>query len=125
MSSDTLGHRIEIARTAKGYSRVQLARRLSIKSATLGNWENDLSEPRANKLSMLAGVLGVTIYWLMTGKGDDTPTEEQLLGTATLQQKLDAAKGVSHRLSVILADLEGDIARLQRRLDEENEEAMA
>ena len=28
------------------------------------------SEPRANRLSMLAGLLGVSVMWLLHGEGD-------------------------------------------------------
>ena len=121
MSANTLGSRIELARVAKGYNQNQLARRLSVKAATLKSWENDNSEPRANKINMLAGVLGVPLYWLMTGKGDGIDEDEHLIGTANLQQKLTQAQAVSQRLTVILHELEGDVMRLQRRLDEEND----
>ena len=48
----------------------QMARRLGVKNATVRDWGDDLSEPRANKLSMMAGLLGVSIVWLLTGEGD-------------------------------------------------------
>lgn len=57
MDHDTLGSRIEQARIAKGYTISQLSRRMAVKPSTLKNWESDRSEPRANKLSMLVGVL--------------------------------------------------------------------
>ncbi len=66
----TFGDRVAGAREATGMTQAQLARRLGIKKSTLVDWENDLSEPRANKLSMLAGVLNVSIIWLLTGEGD-------------------------------------------------------
>lgn len=65
----TFGDRIVAAREALGMSPHDLARRLGIKTQTLVNWEEDRSEPRANKLQMLAGVLNVSIIWLMTGTG--------------------------------------------------------
>ena len=33
-------------------------------------WEDDLSEPRANKLQMVAGILNVSLTWLLNGEGD-------------------------------------------------------
>ncbi len=51
----------------------QLARRLGVKKETVAAWENDLSEPRANKLSMMAGLLNVSIIWLLTGEGEGAP----------------------------------------------------
>ncbi len=121
MAVVTLGNRIENARIAKGYNLTQLARRLAIKSSTLKNWECNNSEPRANKLNMLAGILGVTLYWLMTGENDngENDNEEHLLGTASLMQKLETAQAMSQKLNAILYDMEGDIARLQRQIDVE------
>lgn len=69
LPEDTMGGRIVAAREATGHSTAQLARRLGVKTATLQNWENDRSEPRSNKLTMLAGLLGVTPGWLLTGNG--------------------------------------------------------
>ena len=66
----TFGDRVAGAREATGMTQAQLARRLGVKKATLTAWEQDLSEPRANKLSMMAGLLNVSIMWLLTGEGD-------------------------------------------------------
>lgn len=74
----TFGDRVAGAREAAGMTQAQLARRLGIKKSTLSGWEQDLSEPRANKLSMMAGLLNVSIMWLLTGEGDGTamPAEQ-------------------------------------------------
>ncbi|WP_373280270.1 helix-turn-helix domain-containing protein [Palleronia aestuarii] len=66
----TLGDRLAGARNAVGMSEDELAKRLGVKRATLESWENDLSEPRANRLSMLAGILNVSLRWLLTGEGE-------------------------------------------------------
>ena len=66
----TFGDRVAGAREGAGLSADELARRLGIRSRTLRAWEDDLSEPRANKLQMLAGVTGVSLRWLMTGQGE-------------------------------------------------------
>lgn len=66
----TLGDRITGAREAAGLSQPELARRLGVRLATVRAWEDDQAEPRANKLQMLAGLLGVSIMWLLTGTGD-------------------------------------------------------
>lgn len=66
----TFGDRVAGAREAAGMTQAQLARRLGVKKATLVAWEDDLSEPRANRLSMMAGLLNVSIIWLLTGEGD-------------------------------------------------------
>lgn len=68
--SATFGDRVAGAREATGMTQAQLARRLGIKKSTLSSWEQDMSEPRANKLSMMAGLVNVSIMWLLTGEGD-------------------------------------------------------
>lgn len=72
---DTLGGRIVSAREAVGLTTAQLARRLGVKSVTLQNWETDRSEPRSNKLFMLAGLLNVSPTWLINGLGEP-PSED-------------------------------------------------
>lgn len=66
----TFGDRLAGAREAAGLDRRELARRLGVKLKTLAAWEDDVAEPRANKLQMLAGVLNVSLTWLLTGRGE-------------------------------------------------------
>ena len=68
--SATFGDRLAGAREANLMTQAQLAKNLGIKLATLKAWEQDLSEPRANRLSMLAGLLNVSIMWLLNGEGE-------------------------------------------------------
>lgn len=68
--SATFGDRLAGAREANVMTQAQLAKNLGIKLATLKAWEQDLSEPRANRLSMLAGLLNVSIMWLLNGEGE-------------------------------------------------------
>lgn len=68
--SATFGDRVAAAREAAGMSQEALAKRLGVKLKTLQAWEDDLGEPRANRLSMLAGLLNVSIVWLITGEGE-------------------------------------------------------
>jgi transcriptional regulator with XRE-family HTH domain len=73
----TFGDRVAGAREQAGMTQAELAKRLGVKLKTLKGWENDLSEPRANKLSMMAGLLNVSLLWLLSGEGDgpDAPGE--------------------------------------------------
>ncbi|WP_170560832.1 helix-turn-helix domain-containing protein [Ruegeria atlantica] len=77
--SATFGDRLAGAREAAGMTQAQMARRLGVKKATIAAWENDLSEPRANRLSMMAGMVNVSIMWLLTGEGEgmDAPMEAE------------------------------------------------
>ena len=71
-SSDmaTFGDRIAGAREALGMSQRDLAHRLGVRPETLKGWEEDRSEPRSNRLQILAGILNVSIRWLLTGEGE-------------------------------------------------------
>ncbi|WP_371170789.1 helix-turn-helix domain-containing protein [Aliiroseovarius sp. 2305UL8-7] len=85
----TFGDRLAGAREAVGMSQTELARRLGVKVKTLRGWEEDLNEPRANKLQMLSGLLNVSLRWLLSGEGegvnepqafpDDAPEVRDLL----------------------------------------------
>ena len=66
----TFGDRVAGAREQAGMSQTELSKRMGIKLKTLKSWEDDLSEPRANKLSMMAGILNVSLPWLLTGEGE-------------------------------------------------------
>ncbi len=102
----TFGDRMAAAREAAGMSQAELARRLGVKIKTVMGWEQDTSEPRANKLQMLAGLLNVSITWLLTGEGDgvEPPSEESAL---------------AHDASVVMTEmrqLRGEMGRLNDRL---------
>lgn len=88
----TFGDRLARAREFAGMSQAQLARRLGVKTTTIRNWESDRSEPRANRLQMLAGLVSVSMVWLMSGEGDGGPTmQDQDVGPefAGLRDVLD------------------------------------
>ena len=74
----TFGDRVVGARENSNMTQGQLSRRLGIKLATLQAWEEDRSEPRANKLQMLTGMLNVSLPWLLSGQGigPDEPIQE-------------------------------------------------
>ncbi len=76
--SATFGDRLAAARDKTGMSQAELAKRLGVKKSTMSAWEQDLSEPRANRLSMMAGLLNVSITWLLMGEGEgiDAPNED-------------------------------------------------
>ncbi|MCJ7997911.1 helix-turn-helix domain-containing protein [Rhizobium cremeum] len=92
-SDDTLGGRLSAARDAAGISPDVLAGQLGVPSETLLGWEADRAEPLPTRLLNLAGILGVSPMWLMTGVGigpDDhdrrLPLEAMRLQLAHLDQ---------------------------------------
>ncbi|WP_305987141.1 helix-turn-helix domain-containing protein [Roseibium sp. MMSF_3544] len=109
-SEYTLGERICKARDASGLSTAQLARRLGIKTATLQSWESDRSEPRSNKLVLLAGVLNVSPTWLLVGRGTPPVAEENL------SADLDSMKVALDRIQRQAQALADEIEQLQERL---------
>ena len=115
----TFGDRISAAREASGLNQTQLAKSLGVKLATLKGWEQDLSEPRANKLSMLAGLLNVTVMWLLNGEGegvDDPDTKlviEKGLNDMLLEMRelRTVLKGSSDRLGMLEKRLREQLRR--------------
>ena len=79
--ASTFGDRVCAAREQAGMTQKQLAKRLGVKHSTIISWEQDLSEPRANRLSMLSGILNVSFSWLLTGVGEgvDSPEDQSEL----------------------------------------------
>ena len=65
----TLGGRISMAREISGLSVGQVVKRLGVKATTYEAWEADRSEPRANKLVALAGILNISPPYLLSGLG--------------------------------------------------------
>ena len=109
----TFGDRLTGAREAAGMTQPDLARTLGVRLKTLQHWEEDQVEPRANRLQMLAGMLSVSLSWLLTGQGDGLKgPADGLLQYATLR----AALSDLTRLKAQAADLASDIAQLEHRM---------
>ena len=68
--TSTFGDRLATARDAASLSQTELARRTGVRVASVRSWENDQSEPRANTLQRLSGILGVSLMWLLAGEGE-------------------------------------------------------
>ncbi|WP_298861229.1 helix-turn-helix domain-containing protein [uncultured Sulfitobacter sp.] len=109
----TFGDRVAAARDAAGMTQEVLARRLGVRLKTLQSWENDLSEPRANRLSMLAGLLNVSMMWMINGEGEGLDGAD---GAGVLPA--DAAELLSEMrgLRVELSQSAKHVARLEKRL---------
>ena len=75
-SVSTLGERIGVAREHAGLTEEELAARLAVRRRTVDAWEGDGAEPRANMLTTLAGVLGVSPAWLLSGAGTGVPSPD-------------------------------------------------
>lgn len=109
----TFGDRVAAAREASGMNQAMLAQRIGVRESTLRKWEDDVSEPRANRLSMLAGILNVSMRWLITGEGEgiDGPMT-QAEGTQDLSDILAEMRTLRSELH---AKAEA-VGRLEKRL---------
>lgn len=106
----TFGDRLTAAREQANLSQAELARKLGVKKSTLVSWEDDLNEPRANRLQMVSGMLGVSLKWLLTGEGDDV--EVQADPSATDQALLSEIREIHAQLDTATKRL----ALLEKRL---------
>lgn len=109
----TFGDRLTGAREAAGLSQSDLGKRLGVKIKTIRAWENDQSEPRANKLQMLAGMLGVSIMWMLTGEGEglDGPAKP-----AELPDDIASLLVEMRRMKVEQSRMAEQMGRLEKRL---------
>ena len=109
----TFGDRLAGAREAAGLTQQGLAEKLGVKPSTIAAWEDDLKEPRANRLQMVSGVLSVSMSWLLTGEGEgpDGPDSE----TALTSDLVDLLAEMRALRSNILQSGE-KLGRLEKRL---------
>jgi transcriptional regulator with XRE-family HTH domain len=112
----TFGDRIAGAREHLGLSQRDLAHRLGIRVETLRGWEEDRTEPRSNRLQMLAGLLNVSIRWLLTGEGEGISAPVQTDG-AGLRAIADEVRGIRAEM----ARASDRLSRLERRLTDHSE----
>lgn len=57
----TTGARIKAARKAAGMTQAELAAKLGISFQSIGQWENDLRNPKIGTLNKIAKALGVPV----------------------------------------------------------------
>lgn len=110
----TFGDRLAAARDNAKMTQAQMVRRLGIKASTLKAWEQDLSEPRANHLSIMAGVLNVSMMWLMNGEGEglDAPNADGPVSEVDLGELLRDMRD----LRVTISQSAEQLGRLEKRL---------
>ncbi len=109
----TFGDRLAGAREAMGLTQKELAQRLGVRTKVIEGWEEDLKEPRANRLQMLAGMLNVSLMWLLTGEGDgiDAPDMQPAMSaeSAALLPEI-------RQIRTEMSDLAERLGRLESRL---------
>ena len=114
----TFGDRLTGAREAAGLSQEELAQRLGVRLETLASWEDDMADPRANRLQMVAGMLNVSLMWLLTGEGEglDGPPEAP-------EEAQDVRETVREirAIRTVLEELDARLGRLERKLAAEGQ----
>jgi len=68
-----LGARIAALRRAAGWNQAELAVKLRISPSAVGMYEQGRREPSAQTLVDLAKVFGVSVDYLLTGEGSESP----------------------------------------------------
>ena len=109
----TFGDRLAGAREAAGLDQKALSEKLGVKTNVIASWEQDLKEPRANRLQMVSGILGVSITWLLTGEGDgpDAPDDIAVLSNDVLDMLAEMRS-----LRSQIAQSGEKLGRLEKRL---------
>jgi len=111
----TFGDRLEAAREAKGLSVIGLAEKLGVDASTIEEWESDADEPRSNRIQMLAGLLNVSIVWLISGEASGTAN---VADTYTRPTGVNDALGEIAQLKETLSGALDKLEKLEKRLQE-------
>lgn len=106
---NTLAQRIADAREIKGASLEQMAHMTGVTTETFRGWEVGASEPRPSKMQMLAGVLGVSMSWLLAGDADHEPHEEPRDHLERLEYKIERMAHLQAELSRLSAEIADEV----------------
>jgi transcriptional regulator with XRE-family HTH domain len=109
--STGIGARIAEARANAELSHADIAERLGVKESTVAKWESGSKSPRGHHVSKLAGVLGVSMSWILMGRGIE-PTN-----SSEIEQLRSELGSVRARLD----DVVNELAVLDQRLGELDE----
>ena len=106
-----IGPRLQVARERAGLSKEELARSVGVGLSSIDAWESDLREPRANRLIMLSGILGVSVSWLLEGR------ESEHMKSA-VNPSLAAIQGEIERLQTLLSEVQSSLHLVKQQLAE-------
>lgn len=106
----TMGRRIAALRKEKGLKQEELAEKLGISGQAVSKWENDQTCPDISLLPQLAGILGVSVDELLSGKREAVPAvrilpEDQRKDIKNMMLRIvvDSADGDKVRVNLPLA----------------------
>jgi len=115
---DTLGGRITRARDLAGLTLEEAASRIGVTDETLSEWESDRSEPRANKIMTLAGVMGVSPAWLISGAGDAPQSPGISLAVDEMTGEINRLRELALQITSCIETLEGRLVTLTRAVND-------
>jgi len=123
-ASMLLGQRITESRENKAFTIKDAARRMGVTEKTIKRWESGKTQPRANKLQMLAGILGVPLLWLLDGEYQFDPIEKRPSRLGKLEQKFERVIALQTELANLSSEIAYEVEAL-RRIDDELESLAA
>lgn len=107
-----MGPRLRVARENADLTQEELARRAGVMVRSVKAWEGSKAVPRANRLQMLAGILGVSLSWLLEGREDGFMESQSAAAPEVAMQK------ELERLHAALDEAKSQVARSLDRLTE-------
>jgi transcriptional regulator with XRE-family HTH domain len=111
----TFGERLAAARETKGLSVDGLAEKIGVETSKVQLWESNDDAPRANRIQMLAGMLNVSIIWLISGESNGT---SHVADTFERPTGINDALGEISQLKVTLSGALEKLEQLEQRLQE-------
>lgn len=108
---DTLGGRLSRARDAKNRSLEEVAELAGVELKTLEAWECDRAEPRSNRLTMLAGILGVSPSWLLFGRGASPDEQPDDIAVEAIEDQLDQLRSQHEKIGSAIETIEASLQR--------------
>lgn len=111
---DTLGGRITRARDLASLTLEDAASHIGVTYETLAEWESDRSEPRANKIMTLAGVLGVSPAWLISGAGDAPQSQNMAVAVDEMTGEINRLRDLASQITASVEILESRLKTLTR-----------
>ena len=109
---DTVGGRLGRARDAMNLSVKEVAELVGVEEKTFNSWEGDQAEPRSNRLTMLAGILGVSPSWLLFGRGASPAQETTRDSLDAIKLQLENLKSHHQKISSVIDNIEDALGRI-------------
>lgn len=115
MSTDVaLGNRLSDTREIKRYSTLEIAQKIGVTEKTIQKWESGKSKPRANKLQMLSGILGVPLLWLINGEDQFEQYIEAPSQLEVLSKKIERLSELQQEMNDLTEEVVSEVEELHK-----------